>query len=203
MSRRGTIERRLDLRAQLRRTLPTSRLGAALCGAAILAMVSAPPVGAESRERGAHVHGHGRLDVAIEGGKVVIELAAPGADIVGFEHRPRTKAQKEAVQKATAILKSGAKLFGFPDAARCRFATAHLESEHEEGAHKHGASDEETHSEFHARYVFNCDRPDRLSHLNVEVFRFFPASKELRARAISPRGQTARELTPGSARLTF
>ena len=185
-----------------------SRLGAALCGAAILAMASAPPVAAESREHGAHVHGHGRLDVAVEGGKVVIELAAPGADIVGFEHRPRTKAQKEAVQMATAILKSGAKLFGFPDAARCRFATVHLEAAHEEddhkhGAHKHGASDKETHSEFHARYVFICDRPDRLSHLNVEVFRFFPASKELRARAISSRGQKVRELKPGSARLTF
>ena len=32
----------------------------------------------------AHVHGHGILNIAVEGQVVEMELEAPGADIVGF-----------------------------------------------------------------------------------------------------------------------
>ena len=39
------------------------------------------------RQLGAHEHGHGNFNIAIEGKSVSMELEAPGADIVGFEHK--------------------------------------------------------------------------------------------------------------------
>ena len=59
---------------------------------------------AQHRELGPHQHGHGTLNIAIEGGRVSMELDVPGADIVGFEHAPSTKAQRTAVDKAKAQL---------------------------------------------------------------------------------------------------
>ena len=46
---------------------------------------------------GAHKHGVSQLNVGVSGSKVEIELASPGVDIVGFEHKPSTAEQKERV----------------------------------------------------------------------------------------------------------
>ena len=44
---------------------------------------------AERRELGAHEHGHSKLNLAVEGTLVVMEIEAPGMDVLGFEHSPR------------------------------------------------------------------------------------------------------------------
>jgi len=51
---------------------------------------------AQQRQAGAHEHGRGTLNIALEGTRLSMELEAPGADIVGFEHRAKTKKQKAA-----------------------------------------------------------------------------------------------------------
>ena len=51
---------------------------------------------AQHRELGPHQHGHGTLNIAIEGERVSMELDVPGADIVGFEHAASTADQKAA-----------------------------------------------------------------------------------------------------------
>ena len=63
--------------------------------------------------------------------------------------------------------------------------------------------EEETHSEFHVVYQFSCTDPAQLSHIEVLLFTTFPATEELDAQVIGPNGQTAVELTPDSARLSF
>ena len=45
---------------------------------------------AERRELGAHEHGHSKLNLAVEGTLVVMEIAAPGLDVLGFEHPAET-----------------------------------------------------------------------------------------------------------------
>lgn len=54
------------------------------------------------REHGAHEHGHGTLDVAVEGEDLVIEFRIPAVNAVGFEHAPGTDAEREAVRQALA-----------------------------------------------------------------------------------------------------
>ena len=80
--------------------------------AAGAACAALPASAEEHRQLGAHVHGHGHLNIAIEGKKLTMELEVPGADIVGFEHEPSTPEQKAAVQQAKAKLADALALFG-------------------------------------------------------------------------------------------
>ena len=61
---------------------------------------------AQQRQAGAHEHGRGTLNIALEGTRLTMELEAPGADIVGFEHKAKTQKQTTAVEKAEAQLEA-------------------------------------------------------------------------------------------------
>jgi ABC-type Zn2+ transport system substrate-binding protein/surface adhesin len=93
------------------------------------------------RELGAHQHGHGTLNMAMEGNRLLIELHAPGADIVGFEHRARTDSDKAAIEKAKATLGEPLALFTIPAAAACRVEAAKVALVAESG-HGHGHNQE-------------------------------------------------------------
>lgn len=178
--------------------------------ALVLSLLFTGAAWASDREHEAHVHGMGHLNVAVEGNAVEMELVSPGADIVGFEHAPRTPEDKAAVKRAVALLRDGGTLFAFPAAAGCRLTEAEVESEmaeedHDDHGHerKDGEHEDEDHSEFHAHYHFRCNHPDHLTHIDIKLFEHFPGARELDVQTVSPRGQSAAELTPGAARLKF
>lgn len=106
-------------------------------GAIGAALVAAPAVAQK-----AHVHGEGVLNIAVENGQVLMELEAPGADIVGFEHEPKTDADKAAIAKAAATLEDGAALFRFSPDAQCTLKDADVEAPYSDDDHdgheKHG-----------------------------------------------------------------
>lgn len=196
-------------------------------------LVASIPVASQAAERGHDVHEHGvsAAKLAVDGDTVEIELRSPGADIVGFEHKPATEADKAAVKKAAGILTKGADLFVPAPAAGCRLVNSDVDApgmesvgeghkhgaHHEQGEEKHGHGNEhqnenhadpekheqDGHSEFTAIYRFRCTAIDKLSHFDVRMFDHFPAAREMEVQAITPKGQILRELKPGSARLVF
>lgn len=115
----------------------------------IAAAMAATPAIAEDehRELGAHEHGHGTLNIAVEKARITMELEVPGMDIVGFEHAAESKDQKAAVEKATKVLGEPLKLFKVPESAGCKVAEAKVaietEHEHEDGDKDHDAKAEE------------------------------------------------------------
>lgn len=174
--------------------------------------VAAGPAASTEREHGAHEHGVGQLSLAVEGNTVEIEITAPGADIVGFEHAAETEADRAALAAAAARLKDGAGLFRFPPKADCRLEDAEVHSALLDDAHDHEkkhdhdkgqAHEAEGHAEFRAHYHFQCADPAALSHVDLGYFTAFPAARELEARTITAKGQGAQELTAERARLTF
>ena len=48
--------------------------------------LAAPVFAQDTREMDAHVHGVSTAEIAVEHGKVEINIHAPGMDIVGFEY---------------------------------------------------------------------------------------------------------------------
>ena len=155
-----------------------------------------------------HQHGVGQLNVAIQGDHVEIELETPGADIVGFEHPPRTDEQKKAVQDAARTLRNGSAIFVFPAAARCKLEKTKVESglledNHETHGEKHHDEKhkEEIHAEFHALYHFSCKNP--ASYTDLQYFEAFPHAKALLARTITAKGQRKQRLTRKAPRLIF
>lgn len=122
----------------------------ALSVAALMATTAAAD---DTRQLGAHEHGVSVLNIAIDGDKVVMELASPGADIVGFEHEAKSAEDKAAVEKAEADLAKPLSLFAFPADAQCSVdaVDAHLvvatedEHDHDHGDHGHAEHADDDH----------------------------------------------------------
>jgi hypothetical protein len=172
------------------------------------------------RQHGAHVHGSAKLNIALEGNQLTVELISPAVNIVGFEYAPANDQQEKAVADATTVLGDGSKVFGFPSEAGCQPAKADVETEmfaeeheheeehakeegHAEKAHSGEETETETHAEFHVTYAFVCTDAGRLDHIDVLLFETFPGTKNVDAQVIGPKGQTAVELNPDSPRLSL
>lgn len=114
---------------------------------AIAALGLAGHAGAQNLD--AHEHGVGVLNLAIEGDEVEMELTAPGADIVGFEHMPGNEEQEKTVEGAVHLLEDLTALFEMPAAAGCELEEVEIESaligDHHDDDHAHG--DEEKHDD--------------------------------------------------------
>ena len=90
----------------------------------------------EYREHDAHEHGHGTLDIVVEGAALVAELRIPSVNVVGFEHAPRDDAEREAVRRA---------LVPFMDAASVLVPSAQAQCEVEEAEAVIASMDREEH----------------------------------------------------------
>ena len=170
------------------------------------------------RQLGAHEHGHGSFNIAIEGKRVSMELEAPGADIVGFEHKARTKEQRAAVSTAKETLKQIANVVGLPSAAGCKLQKAsvelHVEGEdHHEHKHaekgkakSHGSkeeADEGSHSEFHAEYQLTCAAPERLVEITFPYFENFKGAEELEVSVAGPKSQKKFEVERDASKINL
>ncbi|MEM1422143.1 MAG: DUF2796 domain-containing protein [Pseudomonadota bacterium] len=140
----------------------------------------------EKRQLDAHVHGEGVLNIAVEGGELQMELASPGADIVGFETKPETDEQKAAVEAAKKTLSDPIAVFGPSAAANCEIEKADVELHVEE---------ETGHSEFHAEYHLDCANMDELKGMQVTYFDLFEGAEALEVTVLGGDSQTAFEVT--------
>ncbi len=159
------------------------------------------------RELGAHVHGHGTLNIAIEDKRVSMELEVPGMDIVGFEHAPSTDDQKAAVEKAKARLEKPLGMFSLPTAAACTVAEAKvaIEAEHgdhgdddhkheEKGDHDHDHEAAGGHNQFEASYALDCANPSELTTITFDYFALFAGAHDLTVNVVTAKGQSKYEV---------
>ena len=160
-----------------------------------------PSTPAQHRELGAHEHGRGTLNVAVEGKRISMELEVPAADIVGFEHAARTRQQKAAVENAKQQLLAPLALFKLPSTAGCTVgaASVELESGGPDATRKGGHED--AHSEFHAQYTFDCQTPASLTSIEFDYFRAFASAQRLNVNVITPKGQTKFEVSRSKPRI--
>ena len=196
----------------------------ACCLTTVGAMLIGSQAYAAERELDAHQHGHGYLNIAIEGSTLYIELETPGADIVGFEHPARSDEDKAAIEDAKGRLSDPIGLFGVPAEASCTLVEvsvepvgyglgmdddhhdehdeAHEDDDHDEHAEDmHNDHDEhedemESHAEFHAEYRLQCDDPAAITSLTLTYFDVFSGAEELEVNLITDAGQSRQEVTP-------
>jgi len=192
------------------------RLSVLLPLAAALAATSGLSAFAQHREMGAHEHGRGSLDIAMEGNRVSMEFKAPGMDIVGFEHAPSTRAQKATLSKAKQRLANPQELFRLPASAECTVEEAKVtitsdDDDHGKGSSSAGSaksSDKKTtsrevhdHGDFQAQYAFNCKSPGNLTSIEFGYFRAFAGAQKLDVNLITPKAQTSFEVTRAKPRI--
>jgi hypothetical protein len=204
-----------------------------LAFAIILAADSNRTQALEQRHHDAHVHGIAHLNAAMEGTSIHLEFTSPAANIVGFEHQPRTPEQTDGVRKAIEKLEDGSKLFILSPEAQCQLSKSSVktdiehdaghdedadhekdahhekEHEHEKGKdndkehHEENEDEHARHSEFHSEYRFVCKNPGKLSQMDVMLFQSFPGIEHIEVQLLTETKQSAQELTAQSPRIKF
>ena len=174
----------------------------------------------EHRHHDAHEHGVGEFNLATDGQKLIIEIELPAHDVVGFEHEARTKEQKRAVNAAVEKLKIAGQNVSIPSRANCKADAAakvesglikndkghehHVDGHHDDGHHDHdhkGHHDEdhasgEGHSEFSIQYTYKCSDINKLTQVEVQMFKNFSRMKKLKVQALTASGSVSVGLTP-------
>ncbi|WP_429161110.1 DUF2796 domain-containing protein [Aeromonas media] len=174
----------------------------------------------EHESHGAHEHGHGHLNLVVDGNQLMIELQAPAADLVGFEHAAKSDEEKAQYAKAVARLQQPDALFRLDPAAGCKLTQQELQAAKEDHDHEHdhdhdhdhdkAASDEHEHhhdeaghADLGAMYTYTCATPAKLTGLEATLFSLYPSLEKLSVQGILPTGQTAAELTPSANKLSW
>ena len=149
-------------------------------------------IGAGSKHK-AHQHGVAELDIAVETKEstiVNLELESPAEAIYGFEHRPKTDADKAKIEAANAKL--GTEILNmvkFDSSLGCTAQAPKIEHEFDEDdkasadktkKHKHHGE----HSEVHAEFTVTCQKPVAGSSISFDFTSSFPGLKSVKVQAV-------------------
>ena len=171
-----------------------------LTACARLVLLAALSLPAAAAGPGAHVHGAALLDVAVDGDSLTLNLEAPLASLLGFEHLPRTERQHAAVRAMAATLNKPALLFVATPAAQCAVVAVKLASPVLAAA---GKAAGDGHADLDGEFVFRCARPAALRDVELKLFAAFPHLRQVDVQLAGPRGQSATRLTPQQARISW
>lgn len=188
-----------------------------LVGSATLIFCASAPA-EEFEQHHAHEHGKVTLNLAVDGRALVLELDAPAANVVGFEHAPRTSSERAAVTNADAWIRAGKDVLALPQDAECRYTSTeftppqweadndhgqdhddddnHGESGHEADRHDH-------HADYEARFNYECARPDKLAWVEPRLLDKLLNVIEARVNVVGPKGQHSDTVKSARSRIVI
>lgn len=159
----------------------------------------------------AHVHGLGKLDMAIDGAQVMLHLDTPLMNLLGFEHAAKSPKDRSAVQNMALKLRDSGRIFVTTPAAECRPASIKLVSnaldpillgEPSTPAAKTAPMRSE-HADLNADFVLQCVHPDLLKTIDVALFTQFKGFQKIDVQMLTPKKQLAAILRPSTSRLSW
>ena len=168
------------------RTSPGRRIRQALV-LALAAILAVPNLSTAAP----HDHGAAQLQLALEGDALTMRLQLPQDGLVGFEHAPRTPAQRQALADALARLRDVATVIEPDAAARCHLTVVDVKDPH--AAPGASAAGGDAHADIEVAFAFRCARPDQLGTVRIGLLEAFARLKRVQAVVAVPQGQ--RKLT--------
>jgi len=165
-----------------------------------LSAICLTPSLALAHEPGAHVHGVGNLQIAVDANTLTLNLESPLDNLLGFEHLPHTDKQKAAVRAMADRLNQPATLFLPTPAAQCKPVSTKLDSLVLTPAKK---ADGDGHADLDGEFVFHCEHPQALRDMEVKLFEAFPHMKQLDVQVVSAHSQVAAKLSPKQQRIVW
>lgn len=165
------------------------------------ALLAAPLAHAQHK----HVHGEGRLDVAIEKDTLSISLEMPLDAAVGFERPPKNDKERAALAAAAQALNDAATLFVPTPAAACavQASEARVPFTGKADRHDHAHEGETHHADITAEYKFRCANPAALKSVETSIFKSFKRLYRLEVQRAGPAGQGAQRLVPKNPVLSW
>jgi hypothetical protein len=146
----------------------------------------------------AHVHGAAKMDLSVEGDRLMLSLEMPLNNTLGFEHLPRTEKEKAALVATIKILKNAADLFVPTAAAACKSESVEVSDPFPGGKAK-----ADGHADMDGNYVFRCAQPAALKSVETTLFRHFSRLKRIDVQRATPSGQGAARLSPEQPKLNW
>ncbi|HCH5062395.1 TPA: DUF2796 domain-containing protein [Vibrio parahaemolyticus] len=208
--------------------MPSKQVLAIVIGLSLSTVATAE----EYRQHSAHVHGHVEFNIAQDGSDLLLEITAPGADVVGFEHAPENTEQEKTLQHAVATLEDSNALFAINPQAQCEIEEVHVEHtlggqheehehhdheghDHDEHAHHdhdkhdhdshegHDHSEHSDHGEFTVQYRFHCAQVGELSRIQTDWFNQFPSTESVNVNLFTDTTQSAISLTKSNTQIAI
>ena len=137
----------------------------------------------------AHVHGLSHLTIALEKQTLLVEISSPLMDIVGFEGEPRTKVQKDSIERAKATLRKIDNVLIFKGGS-CLEKNIDVTLGHDHSnEHSHSEDNHDTHSEISAVYEFKCSDPKELQEITVLLPNQFSRMEKIKAQWVTSNAQ--------------
>ncbi|MCC3855522.1 zinc uptake protein ZrgA [Vibrio parahaemolyticus] len=208
--------------------MPSKQVLAIVIGLSLSTVATAE----EYRQHSAHVHGHVEFNIAQDGSDLLLEITAPGADVIGFEHAPENAEQEKTLQHAIATLEDSNALFTINPQAQCEIEEVHVEHslggqheehehhdheghDHDEHAHHdhdkhehdghegHDHSEHSDHGEFTVQYRFHCAQVGELSRIQTDWFNQFPSTESVNVNLFTDTTQSATSLTKSNTQIAI
>lgn len=155
----------------------------------------------------AHTHGLLQLDVAIDSQSITLQFESPLDNFLGFEHAPRTDAERKKVREMVAALTSADGLFYVDPDAGCRISSVRLDSaalglgEEAKAIDKKKASQHGEHADIDAIIVFSCPQAEKARFITVKLFDRYPHLYAINVQVATSQGQFKRSLKADAPRL--
>jgi hypothetical protein len=149
----------------------------------------------------AHVHGTGKINIAVEGTQATVEFFAPAESIYGFEHAATSASEKQQSDAALQRLeKDMSRIVQFDTTLTCRFSKKHVrvtnDADHSDDPHHHDhAKPSATHSEVQAEFTVSCRKPLPGSVVRFGVTTVFPQLKAVAVQVLSESKQVGADIT--------
>ena len=148
------------------------------------------------------MHGQIKLDVAIDGPTVVIEMESPLDNFVGYEHAPKSESEKKMADDAVAQLRAADQLFKIDPTANCKLGPVALRSA-ALGLGKAETGASEGHADLDGTFAFNCTKATEAKFIELGLFGAFKGLRQVDAQIVSPDGQFKRTLKRPATRLAW
>lgn len=179
-------------------------LGAAsLCLA--LAIMQVPLALAETPQSRPHVHGNASIFLVLEEKTLTIEFTAPLHDLAGFEHAPKSAADKKVLAQLREALGKPQAVVSVPASAGCTTRDVMIEGmgidrdAHGHDDERHHGQDHHHHADVIATYTLACTALKSLRTVNVRAPMTFPSITSVDVTVLGPGTQFARKLTQANS----
>ncbi|ELP1876957.1 DUF2796 domain-containing protein [Vibrio vulnificus] len=153
------------------------------------------------RQHDAHVHGQVEFNIAQDGHDLLLEITAPGADVVGFEHAPENTEQENQLKAAVEKLSQADLMVQINEAAKCTIENVSVT--HTLGGEEHDGHEHDGHGAFTVEYQYHCDNVAALNKLETDWFKQFPATQAIQANVLTDKVQSALALSPAHSTVSL
>ena len=129
----------------------------------------------------AHEHGAIKLEIAVEGKTIEIDLDGPAESFIGFEYKPTTEKEKKTFNDAESLWTKDllTKLFVLDKKLGCMSSEVTFKQENEEDKSKDAKKESGIHSEIEAKAKITCAQDLKGQKVLVSVKKHYPHIRKL------------------------